>query len=240
MRVTVPYITTWSAEKPLPTKVIQCPRSGIAYADEILSDRDEHGVLWIRAASHPGRGRPQFGEVHSLRQRRAMRRLLCQVCAGPADQTTEGTLWLLRDHRDDWPGWPNGMTATEPPICLPCAHLASHACPALRKGHVTVRVGLSTLVGVYGIRYEPGPQFPSSATDDLVAFNDPAIQWTRAAQLLRELRNCTIVDLRADAPPAAPGAVGLVGIPGGGPDLAVKAGDEHVKLVGAAADDRDR
>lgn len=194
-QILVPYVTTWSTEQPLPTTMIQRPRSGIAYADEILSDRDEHGVLWTRTPSRPGHGRPQHGKVHSLRQRRAMRRLRCQVCAGPADRTGDGILWLLRDHRDDWPHWPNGMAATEPPICLPCADTASRACPALRRGHVTVRVGHSPIAGVYGALYQPGPQFPTAAIDAVVAFDDPAIRWTLATQLVRELHECTVVNL---------------------------------------------
>jgi hypothetical protein len=63
----VPYITTWSTEETLPTTVIAAHRRpGIAYADETLDDRDEHGILWLRTPSSPGRGRPLFGKVHPL------------------------------------------------------------------------------------------------------------------------------------------------------------------------------
>jgi hypothetical protein len=187
----VPYITTWSAEQLIPATVVEHPWSGIAYADETLGDRDNNGVLWRRVPSRPGRGRPQFGKVHPLRQRRAMRRLLCGVCGGPPDRTDAGILWLIRDYRDDWPGWPEGMAATEPPVCLPCAEISIRACPALRKGHVPVRVGQSAVVGVYGIRYQAG----QGVDDAIVAFDDPAIRWTCAAQLVRELRGSTIVSL---------------------------------------------
>src|SRR2546430_11182984 len=120
-----------------------------------------------------------------------MRRQLCGVCGGPPDRTEAGVLWLVRDYRDDWPGWPNGMAATEPPVCLPCARLAVRACPALRKGHAAIRVGHSTVAGVYGIRHRPG----EAGEDTIVALDDPDIRWTRAAQLVRELRGCTIVSL---------------------------------------------
>jgi hypothetical protein len=189
--VHVPYITTWTAEEPLPATLIERPWSGIGYADETLGDRDENGVLWQRMPSCPGQGRPQFGKVHPLRQRRAMRRLLCGVCGGPPDRTELGVLWLLRDHRDDWPGWPEGMAATEPPVCLPCARLSVRVCPALRAGHVPVRVGHSTVAGVYGIRYQLG----QGVDDAIVTFDDPAIRWTRATQLVRELTDCGIVCL---------------------------------------------
>src|SRR4051812_9793935 len=101
-RLIVPYATSWSGEQHLPMPVIQHRGFGIGYADEIAADRDVCGVLWHRVESRPGAGRPQFGNVHSLRQRRAMRRLLCQVCGEPAERTSEGMLWLLLDYRQDW------------------------------------------------------------------------------------------------------------------------------------------
>ena len=191
----VPFITTWSGEHPLPTQVIERRGAGIGFADETLGDRDEHGVLWRRVPSRPGTGRPRFGEVHPLRQRRTMRRLLCQVCAGPADHTDLGTLWLVRDHRDDWPQWPEHMAATEPPVCLPCARTSVRACPALRNGYAAIRVGRSVISGVYGAQYLPGPGLPIAAADVTLAYDDPAIRWTCAGQLVRELLDCTIVNL---------------------------------------------
>lgn len=192
----VPYLTAWSAEQPQPTAVIETRWSGIGYLDETAVDRDEHGVLWQRIPSRPGIGRPDFGRVHPLRQRRAMRRLLCGVCAGPPDQTEQGTLWLIRDFRDDWPGWPEGMAATEPPVCLPCAHKSIRLCPALRKGHVTVRVRHSEVAGVYGARYQAGQPFPVPVADTDVCLDDPAVRWIRASQLVRDLQGCRIVDLK--------------------------------------------
>jgi hypothetical protein len=194
----VPYTTRWSTEEKLPTNVIERRGSGIAYADEILSDRDDHGVLWQRVRSRPGAGRPEFGKVHPARQKHAMRDLLCQVCAAPADHTGLGTLWLIPDYPGyhvDWPGWPEGLATPEPPICLPCAHTATRACPALRKDHVAIRVGHSLVSGVRGIRYRRGPLFLRPADEIMIAYHDPAITWTCAAHLVRELFHCTIVNL---------------------------------------------
>jgi len=191
----VPFITTWSGEHEAPTQVIERRGFGIGFADETLGDRDERGVLWRRMPSRPGTGRPPFGKVHPLRQRRAMRRLLCQVCAGPADHSDLGTLWLIRDYDDDWPQWPEHMAATEPPVCLPCARDSIRICPALRKGYVAIRVGRSIVSGVYGVRYRSGPAFPVSVDDRILTFDDPAIRWTCAGQLVRELLDCTIVSL---------------------------------------------
>lgn len=194
----VPYTTRWSAERKLPAAVVARPRgAGIAFADETVSDRDR-GVLWQRVPFRPGTGRPEFGNVHSGRQRRAMRKLLCQVCAGPADHDEHGTLWLLPDYpgyHQDWAGWPERMATPEAPICLPCARTAMGACPALRKGHVAIRVGHSVISGVHGMLHRPGPLLPTPVGDVLVAYDDPAIRWTLAAHLVRELSRCTIVNL---------------------------------------------
>src|SRR5262249_21344267 len=141
------------------------------------------------------------GDIHTPRQRHAMRRLLCQVCAGRADQTEDGPLWLLKDHRTDWQGWPNAMAVTEPPVCLPCARLSRHVCPALRKGHVAVRATHCPVAGVSGTLYRPGQVYPTatSTRKKIVApFDDPAIRWICAVHLVREITGCTIVDLDAE------------------------------------------
>src|SRR5438270_10139290 len=85
----VPYIAMWSAEKLPPARLLQT-RSGVHYADESMLDRDSDGVLWTRAGSRRGEGEPYYKKVHPLRQRKAMRQLLCQVCAEPADHNTKG------------------------------------------------------------------------------------------------------------------------------------------------------
>lgn len=78
-----------------------------------------------------------------------------QVCAGPADRTDDGMLWLLTDHRTDWPGWPDRMGVNEPPVCLPCARLSVRLCPALRKGAALVRAGRYELAGECTVRSTP-------------------------------------------------------------------------------------
>lgn len=190
--IVAPYITSWSEEVDPPSQLVEVPGRGIAYADETVSDRDRHGVLWLRTVFRPGVGRPVYGQVHPLRQRRAMLRLLCQVCAGPADRTSEGVLWLVRDWRDDWPGWPNGVGETEPPVCVPCVRLSMRLCPSLRKGAVAFRARRFPVAGVRGACYAAGPRLIG---EDTVALNDPVIRWMCAANLVRRLHDCTIVDL---------------------------------------------
>jgi hypothetical protein len=191
----VPYIAAWSGEEDLPTQIIGRGLSGIGFADETLLDRDDRDVLWTRTPSRPGHGRPEFGQVHPLRQRRAMRRLLCQVCAQPADRDELGVLWLLRDYREDWPGWPENMGNTYPPVCLPCARLSTRVCPSLRRGYVAVRARRFPLNGVRGARYAPAHPFPVPVEDVVVGYDDPAVRWTCAAQQVRSLQECTIVTL---------------------------------------------
>lgn len=151
----VPYITTWSDETALPMPLIGTP-AGVAYADELLSDRDQHGVLWTRVPSRPGLGEPLYAKVHPLRLRRTMRRLLCQVCAQSANhQNDHGTLWVLPDDNTfDWSHWPQRLETTHAPVCLRCAHIAIKACPALRHGHLIVRAH-STIIGITGEHYTP-------------------------------------------------------------------------------------
>ncbi|WP_328469563.1 hypothetical protein [Streptomyces sp. NBC_00448] len=197
---TVPYIASWTAESRPAARIVNRPSGrGIAYADETLHDRDRHGVLWYRSVIRPGQGRPKFGTVHAARQRRTMRKLLCQVCAGPADRNDDGVLWLLGDDRDDWPGWPEEMGATHPPVCLPCAALSVRMCPFLRRGgHVAVRVRDPRPGGVLGALYEPGPAGPLPVGQVLLPWWDVRMPWVLASQMAMELRGCTFVDLEAE------------------------------------------
>ncbi|MFT7834567.1 hypothetical protein Q5530_00265 [Saccharothrix sp. BKS2] len=196
----VPYVAMWSEEVVEEPRLVEHPSgAGIAYADEILGDRDSRGVLWDRAAIAPGRGKPQFAKIHVHRQRRAMRKLLCQVCRQPADKDDRGVLWLLPDRTGRWAGWPEGMLVSEPPVCEPCLALATRVCPALRKeGHLVIRAGSCPIDGVEGFRYRAGPRRrPVPVERELVSFADPAIAWTLASKLVRELLDCAVMEVEA-------------------------------------------
>lgn len=58
------------------------------------------------------------------------------------------------------------------------------------------------------MRYQNGDPFPEPIGGQLVAFDSPAIRWTVASKLVRELFECTIVNLddelahRTDPEPA--------------------------------------
>jgi hypothetical protein len=130
-----------------------------------------------------------------------MRRLLCNVCGGPADRTEHGVLWLIRDLRDDWPNWPDRMGANEPPVCLPCVRLASRLCPALREGAIAIRARRYPVAGVHGMLYRStGSPWPAVVGHATVAYEDPARRWVLASKLVRELHDCTVIPLETLCP----------------------------------------
>lgn len=194
--IVAPYIVSWSAEVDPPARLEILPGGGIGYADEKAADRDSHGVLWHRSAWRPYEGRPLYARIHPTRQRRAMQRMLCLVCGGPADETEDGVLWLLRDHRHDWPGWPNRMAVAEPPICLPCMEVSVRQCPALRKGAVAFLAGRYPVVGVRGLLHKEGPHgVPVPVEDAMVRLDSRKARWIRAHNLLRELGDCELFEV---------------------------------------------
>ncbi|MFJ6214576.1 hypothetical protein ACIQGZ_14760 [Streptomyces sp. NPDC092296] len=198
----VPFIAAWSGERPERRPVLEDPYTGgIAYQREVFGDRDDHGVLWSRNDSRPGLGQPVYARVHPHRQRYVMRGLRCQICAGPADRNRLGVLWLLHDDRGDWPGWPEEMAATHPPVCLPCARLAARLCPHLVGHHIAVRVRRPEVCGVHGqyyptARHGAGRLAPGRFM--IVRYGDPRARRVLASQLVMRLSGCTLVDLAAE------------------------------------------
>ena len=189
----VPYIARWSGERPARVPVVARGRTGISYQRERPGDRDARGVLWKRYVRAPGEGVPEFGGVHPYRQRRAMRRLLCQVCGGPADLNEQGVLWLVGDAGR---GWSDEEVTGHPPVCLRCAGTARRACPYLRdRGVLALRVRDAPLVGVSGTLYEPRRWGLACLGPATLAYDDPQVRYLQAAQLMRGLRDRTVVDL---------------------------------------------
>ncbi|MFJ3339378.1 hypothetical protein [Streptomyces sp. NPDC086766] len=193
----VPYIAAWSSETvPLP-RVLAGP-GGIGLVGHA---RDTDGVLWRPFGLRAGVGRPEYGTVHGPRQRRCMRRLLCQVCGGPADRDEQGVLWLLEDNRGE-PGWPEQEMTTHPPVCSPCVALAADVCPHLRSKVVAVRVRRPVVDAVYGQRYFSERDAPIPGRRDVVLLGDPAARWVIGGRLAASLMDATVVglpELRAEA-----------------------------------------
>ncbi|MCD0449022.1 hypothetical protein LO762_07435 [Actinocorallia sp. API 0066] len=190
----VPYITAWSSEETPPVAVVV--RDGrIAYADERAEDRDGAGVLWTRIGFSPGVGVPQFKSVHFLRQRRAMRGLLCQVCGA---RCAKSALWMLS--REEYEGadgpWPAPVMTAHPPVCPGCVERSARLCPHLRAGHVVLRPRRVSPAAISGVLYQPtrAGLVPSAAT---IAHNDFRTRWLRAAQLHVTLEDYDVVGLGA-------------------------------------------
>jgi hypothetical protein len=195
----VPFIASWSAETTTQPEVTM-RRGRLAYLNERPGDRDSNGILWRRVPSMPGKGKPQYGKVHFLRQRQAMDSLLCQVCGQPAkkDANANGLLWLLSEDPEDRSTWPADLVTGHPPVCLSCARLSIKACPHLRMQYAAVRVRRFSLSGVHGVLYRPS--YPAPVPHDVggLDFGDHRMPWVQAAQLMMRLEEFTLVDLEAE------------------------------------------
>jgi hypothetical protein len=180
---------------------------GIGYEDESPGDRDRRGVLWRRVPWLPGEGRPEFGKVHTWRQRRAMTRLLCQVCGAAADRNADGLLWLVGEDPTDPGSWPDPLLTAHPPVCAVCAARSVRVCPHLRSRYAVLRVRGFDPEGVRGALYQPGYPIPVPALTDIcgVGFDDPRIAWMQASQLIMRLRDFTVTELDTDECLRAPG-----------------------------------
>ncbi|MCH6160743.1 hypothetical protein [Streptomyces marispadix] len=216
-RMPVPYVAAWSGEVGGTGRnlTVRADGSGLCYRDETPADRDQHGVLWARTRRAAGVGRPNYGHQHPIRQRQAMRALLCQVCGGPASRTSRGWLFLMPnqeasegggtvfDGRDIW--------CTKPPVCQPCVPQAIAHCPHL-KNPVTLRSRRPRIWGVYGDQYAPGDGgrgLTCLETDAYLPYGQlpNAARWFLATQLVLELTRCTAEPLPGTTS-NTPGTVG--------------------------------
>ncbi|WNI14692.1 hypothetical protein [Actinacidiphila sp. ITFR-21] len=198
LRGVVPYITAWSSEETLRT-TLTAHRNRLGYEGEHPLDRDKFGILWRRIGISPGVGTPEYGAVHSLRQRRTMLRTLCQVCGGPADQTRDGVLWLMGRAEYERAPWPAPIESPHPPVCLNCAVQAIRLCPHLRDHYIAVRVRRFHLSGVYGALYVPTLPEPRATTVETLALSDRRTAWLQASQFIMRLVDYRVVDLDAEA-----------------------------------------
>ncbi|CCB71757.1 hypothetical protein [Streptantibioticus cattleyicolor] len=178
----MPYITTWSNElHPARALVARRGRDGLflGYEDETPYDRDPLGVLWVRQGIARGKGTPEWAAVHSLRQRRAIYGLLCQVCGeSTLDGVNEQQLYLM--HAAGGRQIEDGERTSSPPVHPACAVEAIKACPALRAGgYVAAWVRASLPWGVAGTLHDLGDPAHSS-TPAKVAYESPGIAWMLA------------------------------------------------------------
>ena len=219
--VPVPYIAAWSAEKegnvvPEGFLLRENPFTGqsqLRYRDEHPADRDRHGILWHRVAWAPGEGEPAFAEVHTVRQRRALHRSLCQICGNP------GVLWLTPALLWDAHLADNGPRApyrtSDPPVCRSCYELALRYCPELGRGKVILAPGRWAITAVRGQIADPRRGgFSDPRTIDLPGMRGadyPALSLVLAKGLVASLYHpravadpdaVTGLGVRVDPPPS--------------------------------------
>ncbi|MEU7828340.1 MULTISPECIES: hypothetical protein [unclassified Nonomuraea] len=103
----------------------------LSYADPAASDW-VMGVLWARQKCDR-RGKVNYEEMHTLRQRECMLYRLCQVCEGPAINPGTGRLsWVFHEEVPAASG-----RLSKPPTCLRCIPKARITCPYLQcEAHV--------------------------------------------------------------------------------------------------------
>lgn len=122
--VNVPYTVSWTAEEPL--FLARCP---------------EANALALCQAERPGEGKPQFGKPHANRQRRAIARMLCDLCGQPLKTRTKVSLSHARPVPHGAEGW--AILQVEPLLHRECAAICLEQCPSLkrdvREGRLMVR-----------------------------------------------------------------------------------------------------
>ncbi|POM27676.1 hypothetical protein BTM25_20940 [Actinomadura rubteroloni] len=187
----VPYITAWSSEVTPPYGLVI--RNGrLAYVDESPYDRDQAGVLWARMRISPGVGRPQFKNVHYLRQRLAMRKLLCQVCGTPCGKDA---VWMLsaQEYQNAEGPWPAPVLTAHPPLCPNCVERSARMCPHLKGGHVVLRASRFAPAAVSGMLYEATPAGLKQLERATIEYGDPWAPWMRASQVHMRLEEYTVL-----------------------------------------------
>ncbi|SCE19919.1 hypothetical protein GA0115261_1037118 [Streptomyces sp. OspMP-M43] len=202
MPVPIPYVAALSSDLPFLESdlCIEVPRNGephIAYMKPRPGERDAHGNLWGRMKRVPG-GRVLFESVDPARQRECMERLLCQVCARPAERA-DGTLFIEWQHPSEPPMRLDKLKTDMPPLCPTCVPVSLRHCPFLRhdQSAVVLRVRKSVPCGVAGTVYRADLELDRwipSAHDAYSSYTKPRYPGMIAVRMFRRLRGVTVVD----------------------------------------------
>ncbi|MFD7017172.1 hypothetical protein [Streptomyces sp. NPDC059928] len=196
-RLTVPYISAWEPELvAMPQLTTRQDMYGrrLAFVDEGPMDRDQHFTLWRPQGLARGQGKAVFEAVHSLRQRRCMFDLLCQVCGGSTlEEDFDRQLYVMNSAN----GVPiqEGERTMAPPICTGCAPEAVASCPRLYNRFVAAYVERSYPWGVYGVLYDPFTLLPVTGKPVEVPYDDVRLRWMVAHRKVSTLHRVTAVDL---------------------------------------------
>ncbi|MGP3690872.1 hypothetical protein ACTVZO_40405 [Streptomyces sp. IBSNAI002] len=193
-----PFIASSTTEQSLPAPLLvrPGPGEGLGYEDEREQDRDRDGALWARVSTDlSGAGTVENAIPHPYRQRALMDRLLCQVCAGPAAESADGWLFVLpggpKSPSDRDAQWGEGLVEATPPVCLRDAKLSAERCPSLGQA-VALWVKRPVRYGVYGSTYQLGPRGIERLGAGIAEYETPALGWTVATQMVRELTETRI------------------------------------------------
>lgn len=120
--ITVPYTASWTGEDRF--EIRPCP-----YAE----GRD---ALWQPHA--PGMGKPMFATPHSVRQRQAMARQLCDICGRPLKNRTRVS--MSQESPREVPGVGRVPLAVEPMVHRECGAEALRLCPSLKRQYANGRL----------------------------------------------------------------------------------------------------
>jgi hypothetical protein len=213
---TVPYITMREGEEPVPESMlgIRYNRAGapigLCYRQELPLDRDDRGVLWARTSQNLSldtrrpTGKPNFAAMHPSRQREMMSALRCQVCGGQASRTESGYLFLEMAGDGD----AEGIMTGQPPVCLEHAVDGVKRCSHLKdRGYVLLRSRVPRLLGVLGQGFKAvhhtlvpvAPLLAADVSDIPIPYRARELTpWVLASQLVRQLREVTVVDLEQE------------------------------------------
>ncbi|MHC5902491.1 hypothetical protein ACVNF4_01000 [Streptomyces sp. S6] len=201
----VPYITCRAGEEPVEHKELRGSwgadgRPRLGYRSELPGDRDLQDVLWARCSQRRGSdglpvGEPRWRDVHPVRQRECMQRLLCQVCAQPA-RTAQGFIFLLAP--DELRPHQTNLLTAQPPVCRRHARTAATLCPYLREEPTVLLVPTPRIHGVVGALYErTGHRIrPAPADIGSLPYGHPCLRWYLASQMVRRLHSFEVLDLK--------------------------------------------
>lgn len=192
-RPLAPYVVPWTGETVSHPDIV-ITSAGVEYADPLQDElHRDLDTLWEQCGGN-ATGRPAYAaEFHPARQKITMEGLLCAGCKAPAARDVRGMAWVL-PLLDDVPprGW-EGVHTVIPPMCKACAEGAPQWCPPLRDGHVELRVREAEQIGVRGTLYPRPGEHGVPDHDALVLYDSPDLPFVVARQVVRELRQTTVV-----------------------------------------------
>lgn len=193
-----PFISSRTTEQSLPATLLVRPgaHQGLGYEDEWEQDRDRDGALWARVSTDlSGAGTVENAIPHPYRQRALMERLLCQVCmGGPERDERERYLFVVPDGPPDRfaqpADWAERAMEATPPVCLTDAVESAAGCPRLGRA-TALWVRRPVLYGVAGFGYRL-LDGTLRRLEKPVSYEDPALAWVVAHQMVRRLQDVTV------------------------------------------------